>query len=147
MENLFYKIIHRLKEAVPELSLVDEDYGQLEAGIEEDTYPVTFPCALVGNLEADWENVSGGAQRGTVFLSVRLAVDCYDDTHLASGTESMVAERLLMANRIYAALQGFRPVDDMTAMSRIKSRFYALPGAIKVYEYTFVMKGIQALRS
>lgn len=27
---------------MPELSLIDEDYGQLEMGAEEDQYPVTF---------------------------------------------------------------------------------------------------------
>ena len=32
-----------------ELSLIDEDYGQLEMGAEEDQYPVTFPCVLIGN--------------------------------------------------------------------------------------------------
>ena len=34
---------------MPELSLIDEDYGQLEMGAEEDQYPVTFPCVLIGN--------------------------------------------------------------------------------------------------
>ena len=98
--------MQRISERMPELSLVDEDYGQLEAGLEEETYPVTFPCVLIGNLEADWDNLAGGAQRGTVFFSVRLAIDCYDDTHYGSGTESKVSERLQMANRVYAALQG-----------------------------------------
>ena len=137
MEQLFIQIIQLLKEQLPSLSLVDEDYGQLEAGIEQDSYPVTFPCALVGNLEADWENMVGGAQRGNVLFSVRLALDCYDDTHYGSGTEDKVAERLQMANRVYAALQGFRPSSDMSALARVKSRFYSLPAGIKVYEFTF----------
>ncbi len=138
MEQLFSLFMQRVSERMPELSLVDEDYGQLEAGLEEESYPVTFPCVLIGNLEADWENLAGGkAQRGTVFFSVRLAVDCYDDTHCGSGTEDKVTERLQMANRVYAALQGFRPVGDMTALARTKSRFYSLPAGIKAYEYTF----------
>lgn len=137
MDELFSLFIQRISEWMPELTLVDEDYGQLEAGLEEETYPVTFPCVLIGNLEADWENFTGGGQRGTVFFSVRLAVDCYDDTHYGSGTESKVAERLLMANRVYAALQGFRPNNSMTALVRTKSRFYSLPAGVKAYEYTF----------
>lgn len=40
MEELFIKILQLITEEMPELSLVDEDYGQLET--EEDTYPVTF---------------------------------------------------------------------------------------------------------
>ena len=119
------------------LSLVDEDYGQLEAGMEEDSYPVTFPCVLIGNLEADWSNVGMGVQKGQVSFSVRLAVDCYDDTHYGSGTESKVAERLQMANSLYTALQCFRPFGYMSPMIRTKSRFYAVSGGIKVYEYIF----------
>lgn len=78
-----------------------------------------------------------GWAAGHGIFSVRLAVDCYDDTHYGSGTESKVAERLLMANRVYAALQGFRPNNSMTALVRTKSRFYSLPAGVKAYEYTF----------
>lgn len=140
MEQLYTQIIRLLKEQLPELSLVDEDYGQLEAGIDEDTYPVTFPCALVGSLEADWENMAGGRQRGHALFSVRLAVDCYDDTHHGSGTEDKVAGRIQMAGRVHAALQGFRPSPGMSALMRTKSRFYTLPHGIKVYETTFALR-------
>ena len=50
MEELFNdmqrQIATQLGDAV---SLIDEDYGQLEALMNgEDQYPVTFPCVLVG---------------------------------------------------------------------------------------------------
>lgn len=48
MEEIFIAIMERIAEKMPELSYIDEDYGQLEAGAEEDHYPVTFPCVLVG---------------------------------------------------------------------------------------------------
>ena len=140
MEQLYTQVIRLLKKQLPALSLVDEDCGQLEAGIDEDTYPVTFPCALVGSLEADWENMAGGRQRGNVLFTVRLAVDCYDDTHLGSGTEDKVAGRLLMADSVSGALQGFRPWAGMSALMRTKSRFYTLPHGIKVYETTFALR-------
>ena len=125
MEELFIKILQLITEEMPELSLVDEDYGQLET--EEDTYPVTFPCVLIGM----------GTQKGVVKMSARLAIDCYDDTHYGSGTEDKVAERLQMANKLYTSLQCFRPLSDMGPMYRTKTRFYAMPGGIKVYEYIF----------
>lgn len=137
MEELFKLIIELITNKMTGLSLVDEDCGQLEAGIEDDAYPVTFPCVLIGNLEADWTNVGMGVQKGQVQFSVRLAVDCYDDTHYGSGTESKVAERLQMANSLYTALQCFRPFGYMSPMIRTKSRFYSMPGGIKVYEYIF----------
>ena len=135
MEQLFINILHLLKDEMPELATIDEDYGQLETG--EDTYPVTFPCALIGNVEADWTEIGMGVQKGVVKLSARLAIDCYDDTHYGSGTEDKVEERLTLANRLYTALQCFRPMEDMGPMYRTKTRFYAMPGGIKVYEYIF----------
>lgn len=135
MEQLFIKIMEQIRQQLPQLSLVDEDYGQLETA--EDTYPVTFPCALIGNLEADWNDIGLGTQKGTVRFSARLAIDCYHDTHYDSGTEDKVAERLQLANKLYVALQCFRPIHDIGPMYRIKTRFYSLPGAIKVYEYIF----------
>lgn len=135
MEELFIKILQLITEEMPELSLVDEDYGQLET--EEDTYPVTFPCVLIGNVEVDWNDIGMGTQKGVVKMSARLAIDCYDDTHYGSGTEDKVAERLQMANKLYTSLQCFRPLSDMGPMYRTKTRFYAMPGGIKVYEYIF----------
>lgn len=137
MEEIFIKIMRLVSERMPELTLIDEDYGQLESALTDDQYPLTFPCVLIGNVEADWNDIGMGAQNGDIAFSVRLAVDCYDDTHLGSGTEELVAGRLAMANRLYAALQDFQPLPDMSGLVRSKMRFYALPHAVKVYEYTF----------
>lgn len=43
MEEIFIAIMERIAEKMPELSYIDEDYGQLEAGAEEDHYPVILP--------------------------------------------------------------------------------------------------------
>ena len=53
MDEIFIAIMERIAEKMPELSYIDEDYGQLEAGAEEDHYPVTFPCVLVAGLCAE----------------------------------------------------------------------------------------------
>lgn len=135
MEQIFISILEFISREMPELSLVDEDYGQLET--DEDTYPVTFPCAFVGNMEAEWNDIGMGAQKGVVTLTARLAIDCYDDTHIGSNTTEKVAERLRMANRLYAVLQDSTHSQDMGPMYRTKSRCYSLPGMIKVYEYVF----------
>ena len=36
MEEIFIAIMERIAKKMPELSYIDEDYGQLEAGAEED---------------------------------------------------------------------------------------------------------------
>lgn len=140
MNELFTSIMQRIAAAMPQLALVDEDYGQLEMGAAEDHYPVTFPCALIGNAEAAWDNLAGGMQRGSITITIRLAIDCYDDTHRGSGTEALAAERAMMAHSLYSALHGFRPHEDASAMERTATRFYPLPGGIKVYEHTFTLR-------
>lgn len=137
MEQLFNDIQKRIAENFPELSLIDEDYGQLEA-IEtaEDTYPVTFPCVLISIQQVDWRNLGGGAQQGTATVSIRLAMDCYDDTHYGSTTESKAAERLQQVTVLHRQLQGFRSGANSPLVRR-KSQFYSRPHAIKVYEMLY----------
>ena len=68
MENFLLNNFRRLDSLTPSLSSIDEDYGQLET--TEDTYPVTFPCVLVGNSEIDWQNLgNSGAQHGRIALA------------------------------------------------------------------------------
>ena len=109
MEEIFIAIMERIAGMMPELSCIDEDYGQLEAGAEEDHYPVTFPCVLIGNTESDWNDLGYGVQKSESLITIRLAVDCYDDTHYTSGTYQKAKERLLKAKELYRILQGFQP--------------------------------------
>ncbi len=132
METIFLAIQEQIATGMPDLSLVDEDCGQLET--QEDTYPVTFPCVLIGNIDAVWTNVGIGFQRGEATVTVRLAIDCYDDTHYASGTQDKIRERLLKNKALYKLLQGFYFSKEVTSLIRIRSRDYSLPRGIKVYE-------------
>jgi len=144
MEQLFNDIQNLIADKFPELSLIDEDYGQLEAiETEEDTYPVTFPCVLISAPEVEWTNLGGGSQRGNCTVTIRLAIDCYDDTHSGSGTEEKVMERMRFAQSIHRVLQLFRS-GNSTPLIRKTSRNYSRPHAIKVYEtaYTCVINDI-----
>ena len=114
-----------------------EDYGQLEMGAEEDQYPVTFPCVLIGNTNSDWHDLGYGAQKSESALTVRLAIDCYDDTSYASGTYDKVRERQQLAKKLYKSLQCLQCTDNASPLVREKSRSYAMPHYIKVYEMTF----------
>ena len=138
MESLLYHLIDHIKEAMPSLSLVDEDYGQLEAIDKEDvdTYPVTFPCVLIDIPETEWSNLSGKSQKGKAKVNVRLVIDCYDDTHYGSGTEEKTLERAEMVKDLHKILQGYRPDED-GELIREKSRFYTWSHGIKVYEMLY----------
>ena len=137
MEEIFIAIMEHIAETMPELSYIDEDYGQLEPTEEQDSYPVTFPCVLIGNTESDWNDIGYGVQKSESLVTVRLAIDCYDDTHYTSGTYQKVRERQLKAKELYKALQGFQCTEEATPLVRVKSRDYSLPGNIKVYETMF----------
>jgi hypothetical protein len=134
MEQLFNNIQKQIAENFSELSLVDEDYGQLEA-IEtaEDTYPVTFPCVLIAIPEVVWNDLGGGYQRGTASITIRLAIDCYDDTHYSSDTSGMAADRKELVSSVHRKLQGFQS-GTCSPLIRRKSNDYSRPHGIKVYE-------------
>ena len=106
MEKLYSDIMNHLSQ-IEEISTIAEDYGQLESG--EDGYPVTFPAILISTPNASWENYGGRAQTGRVTIEVKLAIDCYNDTHYGSTTEEDAENRINLYNRIHWLLQGFRP--------------------------------------
>lgn len=131
-------LMKRIKEQMIELVTVDEDYGQLET--QEDQYPVVFPCALVSSPKIDWATQSAVRpviQRGTATLTIKLAIDCYDDTHIGSSTEDKATEREQMNDRLFRLVQGFRPCKQTSALSRIENTEYPLGGGVKVYMTTF----------
>lgn len=135
MEQIFLSILKQIEEYMPQLSLIDEDYGQLET--TEDTYPVTFPCVLLSNIDCNWKDLGNGAQKGECTITARLIIDCYDDTHIGSNTEDRIVERLQMANQLYKALQCFRCDKNMGPLYRIKSRDFTIAHGIKVYEQIY----------
>ena len=135
MEDLLISLQNRIKETLPELRYIDEDFGQLET--LDDTYPITFPCVLIGTPSTDWSDIGLCIQKGAANISIRLAIDCYDDTHYGSGTEDKIKERLLKNKTLYKSLQGFRTGKYMSALSRIKSTDYTFAHGIKVYEMIF----------
>lgn len=138
MEYLVCKLIEHIHKNIAGLSAVDEDYGQLEALDNEsaDMYPLRFPAVLIETPETEWGDIADGGQKGTCTVRVRLAVDCYDDTHASSGTVAAVSARNALRHRLHALLQGFRPDGDGVLM-RTKSKFFTWNHGIKVYEMTY----------
>lgn len=139
MEQLFNDIQKQIAEKMGDtVSLIDEDCGQLEALINgEDQYPVTFPCVLISIPETIWENLKGNLQHGKTTVTVRLAFDCYDDTHYGSTQEQHAAERMRLASRLNSALHGWQFDGCATVLVRRATRQFSLPGGIKVYEMEY----------
>lgn len=138
MEHLLYHLTQHIAQSVPSLSLVDEDYGQLENldQTDRDMYPITFPCVLVELTEAQWSNIKGNSQKGDVRFRVRLIVDCYDDTHIGSTTSFAILERDDLRRSVDACLQGHHLRDEQASgnICRERSTYFTTNHGIKVYE-------------
>lgn len=142
METIFNDLQKHLAENFGErITLIDEDYGQLEAlQSSEDQYPVTFPCILIGLPQVDWRNLKPDLQQGTLSLTVRLAFDCYDDTHYGSTQEHHATERMDMAKELNTYIHGWRFEGSSSPMQRTTTAQATYPGGIKVYSHTYTTK-------
>lgn len=143
MEYLILPMIQRLAEELPELSVVDEDYGQLEVIDEEGKrmYPLTFPAVLVDLEQVDWGFLQGGNQIGEARIKARLLINCYEDTHVGSGTELFIQTREELRRRMHLALQGFSPSGNSgSGLMRVESKFYTFDHGIKVYQETYTCR-------
>ena len=138
MESIICSLVGHISECMPELSTVDEDYGQLENLEDEhrDMYPLTFPAVLVENTETEWSDMAGRSQKGDALFRVRLIIDCYDDTHAGCGTRLAAREREEMRSRLHEFLQGYRPAED-GGLVRRRSKYFTWYHGIKVYEMTY----------
>lgn len=140
MEQILYHLISHIKENMPSLSMVDEDYGQLEAidNNNVDMYPITFPAVLVDAPTTEWGNIAGKSQLGKTQVTVRLIIDCYDDHHYGSETMEKILQRTEMVAELHRILQCHRPTGG-GELIRERSKFYTWNHGIKVYESTYTI--------
>ena len=146
MESILEDLVRHVGGNMPDMKVVDEDYGQLEFIDQEnrDTYPLTFPAVLIEAPSVQWSNIAGLSQKGLATVRVRLVIDCYDDTHYTSGTVGKIAEREKIRRRLHGLLQGHRVGTD-SALIRTGSRFYTFNHGIKVYESTYTVEVTEVL--
>ena len=128
MEAILEELVKHIGNNMPDMKVVDEDYGQLEALDQEnrDMYPLTFPAVLIEAPSVEWSNIGGLSQKG-------------HDTHYTSGTVGKIVEREKIRRRLHELLQGHRIGED-SALIRTSSRFYTFNHGIKVYESTYTLE-------
>ena len=138
MESLLVNLIDKIAGELPWARTVDEDYGQLEALDDEnvDMYPLTFPAVLIDLPGTEWSDAGDLSQRGVCEVRVRLAIDCYDDTHAGSQTTDRIMQREEKRKALHALLQGYR-VSSEGSLIRTRSKFFTFNHGIKVYEATY----------
>ena len=138
MESLLVNLINKIASELPWARTVDEDYGQLEALDDEniDMYPLTFPAILIDLPGTEWSDAGDLSQRGVCEVRVRLAIDCYEDTHAGSQTTDRIRQREEKRKALHALLQGYRASSE-GALIRTRSKFFTFNHGIKVYEATY----------
>ena len=138
MESLLVNLINKIAGELPWARTVDEDYGQLEALDDEniDMYPLTFPAILIDLPGTEWSDAGDLSQRGVCEVRVRLAIDCYEDTHAGSQTIDRIMQREEKRKALHALLQGYRASSE-GALIRTRSTFFTFNHGIKVYEATY----------
>ncbi len=137
MESIKLALLRLIQENMPDIITIDEDYGQLE--YPDDQYPIVYPAVLFSMGETDWTTISlkPTIQDGDRLITVKLAFDCYDDTHAGSTTEHKIEAREKKAHELFQLIQGWKPKKGIAPFTRIKDGDYSLQGGIKVYEITF----------
>jgi hypothetical protein len=119
---------------------IDFDLGQLE----EDTPPVSYPCALIGFDDLnDISDYTNGSQQGTQFVTIKLAFKKFERTH--SKTTPQYREEALshldavsLVHKALNNLEGecFNTLSrtGMSQDKRLDLRVYSLQYATRIFD-------------
>lgn len=108
--QLFLDIQERIKNEVPEIQWIEQDFGQ---DVYDKWRPnVSFPAVLVDFTSADYENISGGGQTAEVAVSLRLLVAPFEQSYEAAPIEVRkgALEYFDIEQKLVDALHGWEPM-------------------------------------
>lgn len=136
MKDILLAVMQRLKEKVPDLQYIAEDWGQLD--FYEERPPVKFPCALLSVSNAAFTSETYTVRQVQLTFQVRVA-----DAPAVSGTMSAPESYRQRAFAIFdlmdeigAALYGFE-TDAFSAIEQKAITNYSREDAIREYAMTF----------
>lgn len=117
MESFFARyytdLLQRIKEAVPEIRWVEQDYGQDTSRYRPS---VDFPAVLIDFTDAAYENLAEGALTAELQISFRLIEATYSQSYSEAPEE--VREQALsyygLEQKLTEALHGWEPADGYT---------------------------------
>lgn len=104
---LFVSLKARILASVPEILLVDAEWGQID---NYDTAPaISWPCVLIDFTPSDFTNESNMTQWGDVTVQLRLA---YPPVTAPDTVSGKTLEFYELEAKLYKALQGWQPSDE-----------------------------------
>src|SRR5438045_2520697 len=83
--QLFADLADQIKTTLPEIKWIDQDFGQLE--MFEYKPNVSFPCALVDFVQANYSNLSENGQIGELMIQIRLGFTPFSQSHALAPTD------------------------------------------------------------
>ena len=97
----------RIQQSVPEILLVEQDFGQLA---NYNTMPsISWPCVLIDFTPLDYSNESLFVQWGDVTVRLRLAYPPVTPPDSVSDKALALYE---IEGKLFKALQGWQPTDE-----------------------------------
>jgi len=121
LATIFLKIQEHIKNEVPEVKWVDQDFGQLE--FYKDRPAVLLPCVLIDMEDTDYEDETAKIQTGETKLIIRLCCAAYSDA--ASPRQQLQKELALqylnIEHRLNKALHTWCDNELFTPMMRKKA--------------------------
>ncbi len=104
-QEVYIRLRDRLKELIPQLTLVDVQRRQVERGSQN--YPVRLPAAYLSFSPVNWSS-DGVQQYGETALIVDVYLDNHGDTFDdAERNDINAAEILAWSDKLYNTLQGY----------------------------------------
>jgi len=107
--KIFLAIQSRINDKVTGLSLVDQDFGQLDS---EDLLPgLTWPCLLIDMEDTSFSPLSDKAQIGECTILLRLAFGQVVEEDPEEEYSDMATAQYNLEHNIHLALQGYGTTD------------------------------------
>jgi len=131
MKTLYNAVTKRLKTEVPELRLIDMDYGQLDQAQPS----VAYPCALITLNFPNCKNLTDDIQDCTCEIIVRLGFNPLNNGSTATHAPEEVREQSLKPYdtiaSVYKALQGFYDMERKSQGKEAKDSLFVYKMAFK----------------
>ena len=111
--QLYIAIEKRLKDLVPELRMIDIDYGQLD--FYQERPAVSMPCVLIDFPNMSFDNLGANVQWANVSISVRLGCSPFSSSSsmVPDLTKALAMQYFEIENKVYQALHGWVPVIEV----------------------------------
>ncbi len=134
MEKLISCIASTLENEIPSL-WVDIECGQVDT--IEDAYPFTTPAVWIDVSNIDWIDTSRGVQHGVATITLRIALDIYQDTHTGAPQRAEHLRAWDIINRIHHVMARHVSGEQFNNLSRIRTSVERRTDGLKVFNMAY----------